>query len=152
MTEAARVRDLSAEDLAWMADREAEIFGTSAWSRIEIDRDYGSGLRRYRGIEEDGTLVGYAVYGFDGDSFHLLNLAVVPRARRRGNARALVEDFLAEARALGVSEVSLEVAVTNTGAIRLYQDYGFSIVRVRPRYYQPEDVDGVVMGLVLDGP
>lgn len=152
MTEAVEIRDLGLEDLEWMADREVEIFGASAWSRDEIYRDFGSGLRRYRGIEEGGGLVGYSVYGFDGDSFHLLNLAIVPDARQRGHGRALVGDFLSEARRLGAREVSLEVAITNSAAIRLYEGCGFSIVRIRPRYYQPGNVDGVVMGRALDGP
>ncbi|MBN2176916.1 MAG: GNAT family N-acetyltransferase [Demequinaceae bacterium] len=145
------IRDLGEADLDWLAEKEAEIFGAAAWSPAQIDQDFHSGLRRYRGIEESGVLLGYSVCGFDGDSFHLLNLAVVPGARRRGCARKLVDDFLDEARRLGVREVSLEVAVTNAAAIALYRGYGFAVVRTRPRYYQPEDVDGLVMGLALVG-
>jgi ribosomal-protein-alanine N-acetyltransferase len=148
----ARLRDLTEGDLDWMAEKEVEFFGSAAWSRAQIDQDYHSGLRRYRGVEEGGSLVGYAVHGYDGDSYHLMNLAVVPEARGRGHARALMDDFLAEARRLGVREVSLEVAVDNHAAIGLYQRYGFSVVRVRPRYYQPEDVDGLVLGLELYEP
>ncbi len=146
----ATIRDLAPEDLAWVAEREQEIFGNSAWSPGVIAADYASGFRRYRGIEEDGALVGYAVYGFDGDSFHLMNLAIVPDSRGRGLGRALMDDFLAEARRLGVREAFLEVAVTNDAALALYRAYGFTDVRVRRRYYQPEDVDGVVMSLRLD--
>ena len=146
-----RIRDLGEADLRWMADREVEIFGADAWSRAMIDEDYRSGFRRYRGVEEDGTLVGYSVYGFDGDSFHLFNLAVVPGARGRGHARALVEEFLSEARRCGAGDVSLEVAVTNDAAIGLYRSLGFAVVRVRPKYYQPQNVDGYVMGMPIGG-
>ncbi len=80
------LRDLAPEDLAWVAEREREIFGASAWSLRLIEDDFAHGFRRYRGIEVDGSLAGYAVYGFDGDAFHLMNLAIapaVPRARAR---------------------------------------------------------------------
>ncbi len=78
-----------------------------------------------------------------------MNLAVVPSARGQGLGRALMDDFLAEATRLGVDEACLEVAVTNEAALGLYRAYGFDDVRTRPRYYQPEDVDGVVMRLRL---
>lgn len=150
MSAAARfVRDLAESELDWMAECEVEVFGPAAWSRALIDVDFHSGLRRYRGVEEEDSLVGYAVYGEDGDSFHLMNLVIIPSARGRGHARALMDDFLEEARHRGVRAASLEVAATNVAAIGLYRSFGFSVIRIRPRYYQPEDVDGLVMGLEL---
>jgi ribosomal-protein-alanine N-acetyltransferase len=141
------VRDLTSEDLGWVADQERAIFGNSAWSPELIAADFAQGLRRYRGLHRDGALAGYAVYGFDGDAFHLMNLAVAPEARGEGLSHVLMEDFLAEARHLGVAEAWLEVAVTNDAALALYRSHGFEDVRVRRRYYQPEGVDALVMRL-----
>jgi ribosomal-protein-alanine N-acetyltransferase len=147
---ATSIRDLRPDDLAWVAEQEREIFGTSAWSPQLIANDYAHGFRRYRGIEVDGVLAGYAVYGFDGDAFHLMNIAVTPGARGKGLGRLLMEDFLAEARRLGVGEAWLEVAVTNDEALGLYREHGFEDVRVRRRYYQPEGTDAIVMRLSMD--
>ena len=141
--------DLDVADLAWVAARETEIFGLAAWSEELIRADFASGGKRYRGIREPDGLVGYAVYGFDGDAFSLLNLAVVPDHRKRGLARALMEDFLDDARELSVDAAWLEVAVTNDAAIALYRRFGFDDVRVRPRYYQPGDIDALVMRALL---
>ncbi len=143
----ARVRDLTSEDLGWVADQEKAIFGMSAWSPELIATDFASGFRRYRGLELDGALAGYAVYGFDGDAFHLMNVALASGARGEGHSHILMEDFLAEARRLGVAEVWLEVAVTNDAALALYRSHGFEDVRVRRRYYQPEGIDALVMRL-----
>lgn len=143
------IRDLSEADLPWMAEVERELFGASAWSRELITEDFLYGFTRYRGLEVNGVLVAYAVYGFDGDAFHLMNLAVVPEARRRGVARALMDDFLEEAGRLGAPDAWLEVAVTNEAALALYRAYGFEDVRIRRKYYQPEGVDAVVMRLPL---
>lgn len=146
------LRDLTEQDLAWMADSEREIFGPSAWSAQLIRDDYSFGGKRYRGVELGGELVAYAVYGYDGDAFHLMNLAVLPHARRRGLGRLIMRDLLAEAEHLGAPDVWLEVAVTNDAAIALYREYGFEDVRVRARYYQPENVDALVMRLRLRTP
>ncbi|MDN4478149.1 ribosomal protein S18-alanine N-acetyltransferase [Demequina sp. SYSU T00039] len=145
------IRDLTEADLPWMAEVERELFGASAWSRDLITEDFRYGLTRYRGLEVDGALAGYAVYGFDGDAFHLMNLAVVSAMRGRGLGRALVEDFMAEARRLGAPDAWLEVAVTNQVALALYRSYGFEDVRVRRKYYQPEGVDALVMRAQLTG-
>lgn len=145
MSGAVVLRDLEPEDLAWVGEQEQSIFGAAAWSPELIREDYKYGLKRYRGAERDGHLAGYAIYGFDGDAFHLMNIAVAQDARRAGVGRALVQDFLAEAERVGAHSVWLEVAVTNDAALALYREFGFHDVRVRKRYYQPGDIDAVVM-------
>ncbi len=145
MNRAVVLRDLEKEDLEWVAQQEQLIFGPAAWSAELIREDFTYGLKRYRGAERNGELAGYAIYGFDGDAFHLMNLAVTPDARRAGIGRALLEDFLAEAARVGAHAAWLEVAVTNAPALALYRDFGFHDVRVRKRYYQPGDIDAVVM-------
>ncbi|WP_062303358.1 ribosomal protein S18-alanine N-acetyltransferase [Demequina subtropica] len=145
------LRDLTEDDLPWMAEVESQLFGASAWSRELITQDYLYGFARYRGLEVDGALAGYAVYGYDGDAFHLMNLAVLPEVRGRGLGRALLEDFLAEARSEGVVDAWLEVAVDNDAALSLYRAHGFEDVRVRRKYYQPEGIDALVMRVALRG-
>lgn len=150
MTEPARasavlVRDLIEDDLDRVASLEREIFATSAWSPALIREEFLFGPSRWRGVDGASALAAYAVYGFEGDAFHLMNLAVAPESRGRGLGLALMQDFLAEARRLEVPDVWLEVAVTNEVALALYRAHGFEDVRVRRRYYQPEGIDALVM-------
>ncbi len=140
-----RLRDLRESDIPWMAGMERDLFGASAWSESLISEDFRYGGRRYRCVGIDGEPVAYAVYGFDGDAFSLMNLAVAPAHRREGIARLIMDDLLDEARGLGVPEVWLEVSVENQAALALYRAYGFEDVRVRRKYYQPEGVDALVM-------
>lgn len=139
------LRDLTRADLPWVGEQEKVIFGASAWSDALIREDFAYGGKRYRGAELDGELAGYAVYGYDGDAFHLMNIAVVPEARGRGLGRALMDDFLADAATVGAPHAWLEVSVANAAALALYRSYGFEDVRIRPRYYQPENEDALVM-------
>jgi ribosomal-protein-alanine N-acetyltransferase len=145
-----RLRDLDEDDLAWLAQQEHIIFGPAAWSVGLIREDWRYGTNRYRGIEVGGDLAGYAIYGFEGDAFHLMNLAVTPEHRREGLAKVLMDDFLAEARSFHAPDVWLEVAVDNAAAHGLYEAYGFDLVRVRRKYYQPGDIDALVMRRVMD--
>ncbi|MDN4480875.1 ribosomal protein S18-alanine N-acetyltransferase [Demequina muriae] len=146
------IRDLREDDLDRVAELEREIFGSSAWSPALVREDFRFGASRWRGADGEESLAAYAVYGFEGDAFHLMNLAVAPEARGRRLGAALMADFMAEARRLEVREAWLEVAVTNEVALALYRAHGFEDVRVRRRYYQPEGLDALVMRVRLDDP
>jgi ribosomal-protein-alanine acetyltransferase len=78
----------------------------------------------------------------DGD---IQTIAVAPGARRQGLGRALMLTLLHEARRRGITAVFLEVRADNPGAQALYRMLGFEEIGVRPHYYQPDDVDAVVM-------
>lgn len=77
-------------------------------------------------------LLGRAIAG----EAELLTLAVDPAARRQGLARALVQDFLAEARARAAESAFLEVAEANAPARALYAAAGFAQAGRRRGYYR----------------
>ncbi|MBV2358744.1 ribosomal protein S18-alanine N-acetyltransferase [Thalassococcus sp. CAU 1522] len=66
----------------------------------------------------------------------ILTIAVHPEARRRGIARALVNDFLRDAAARGIDSVFLEVAAGNDAALGLYRACGFAEIARRADYYR----------------
>jgi ribosomal protein S18 acetylase RimI-like enzyme len=57
---------------------------------------------------------------------------------------------MAEARERGARHLMLEVRADNLPAQRLYERMGFGLVRTRRRYYQPDDVDALVMRVDLE--
>jgi [ribosomal protein S18]-alanine N-acetyltransferase len=69
------------------------------------------------------------------DEAEILTLAVEPRARRQGVARALLTNALAEARGRGARAMLLEVSVSNAAARALYDRAGFVEVGRRLCYY-----------------
>ncbi len=139
------IRDVAEGDVERIIEIEQEVFGRSAWSPGLVREQFRYGFSRWRGVDGPDALAAYAIYGFDGDAFHLMNLVVEPESRGRGVGAALMADFMAEARRLGAAEAWLEVAVTNDAALALYRQFGFEDVRVRSRYYQPEGLDALVM-------
>jgi ribosomal-protein-alanine N-acetyltransferase len=84
------------------------------------------------------------------DEIHVLNVATTPSMRRRGFARALMDEVLSYAAAERIRIVILEVRRSNRAAIKLYRGLGFTALGVRPRYYADNDEDAVEMILALD--
>jgi len=85
-----------------------------------------------------------------GGEGEILTLAVLPGARRRKIASALLAAALEEASARGARAVFLEVAADNDGARALYAAHGFFVVARRARYYRRasgERADALVMRL-----
>lgn len=93
----------------------------------------------------DGEVVGYAVSWTVLDEAELGNIAVAPEARRQGVAQRLLSATIERMRAQDVSEIYLEVRVSNEGAQRLYERNGFVEVGRREAYYSKPVEDALVM-------
>ncbi|MBL3687394.1 ribosomal-protein-alanine N-acetyltransferase [Leucobacter zeae] len=145
-----RLRAATAADLDAVWGIESSVFGAEAWSRGMMLDELTADHRAYRVLETaDGSVVGYAgllAVGSEGD---IQTIAVAPEARGEGLGRLLMEALLTEAGSRGVREVFLEVRADNPVAQSLYESLGFEGIAVRPRYYQPDDVDAIVMRLEL---
>ena len=89
--------------------------------------------------------VGFLVSWIVHDELHVLNLATSPEWRRRGVAAALLAEAFSRARGCRCTLATLEVRRSNEGALLLYEAEGFRRVGIRPRYYQEEGEDAVVM-------
>ncbi len=97
--------------------------------------------------EVEGRIVGYVMTRVEyGPGYvvpepmvrkgHIVSIAVLPEFRRRGIGTRLMEEAMRVLRDVyGCKEVYLEVRVSNTPAIRLYEKLGFRKVRVIPMYY-----------------
>jgi ribosomal-protein-alanine N-acetyltransferase len=93
---------------------------------------------------------GFLVAWHVADELHVLNVAVAPSLRRRGLARALMDEALAYAAGERVRIVLLEVRRSNRPAIKLYRALGFTALGVRAAYYADNDEDAIEMILALD--
>jgi ribosomal-protein-alanine acetyltransferase len=145
------VRLATADDLDAVMAIERPVFGHEAWSDEMMRRDMSDANCYYLVGELVGTgkVVGYAgllcAHGSgEGD---IQTIAVSPLARGRGLARVMMVDLIAEAGRRGASRLFLEVRADNPIAIGLYRNLDFREVGVRAGYYQPDNVDAVVMRL-----
>src|SRR5919201_3052510 len=90
-------------------------------------------------------VVGYAGMISYGEEAHVTNVAVHPQHQRKKIASRLLHDLLVNAIEMGATAVSLEGRVSNRGAQRLYDRFGFHPVGVRKNYYQELQEDALIM-------
>lgn len=95
--------------------------------------------------EQSGELVGYLVISRYVDAWHVMNVAVAPAHRRRGIARRLLAHLFAETASDERRGYTLEVRVSNEGAIKLYESLGFVGRGVRRGYYTDNREDALIM-------
>jgi ribosomal-protein-alanine N-acetyltransferase len=69
------------------------------------------------------------------DEAEILTIGVLPRLRRQGLARALLQAGMRKAAELGATTMFLEVDTGNQAARALYAAAGFAQVGLRPGYY-----------------
>jgi ribosomal-protein-alanine N-acetyltransferase len=138
------VRRLAYSDLPAVISIERRSF-PAPWSLamfvLELSKPSGICLAAV----EDGELLGYLVCSRYDRIWHLMNVAVAPERRRRGVARRLISQLIEEGG--GRLPFTLEVRVSNNEAIAMYEGIGFRSAGVRPRYYQDNGEDALIMWL-----
>jgi N6-L-threonylcarbamoyladenine synthase/ribosomal-protein-alanine N-acetyltransferase len=152
-----QLRRAHAEDLDGIMQLETSIFVTDAWSPEMMARDISDPSCYYLVAfppDEPARIVGYAGLlaprgAHEGD---IQTIAVAEEARGHGLGRTLMLSLIGEARKRGAREAFLEVRADNPQAQRLYRRLGFQELGIRKGYYQPDNVDALVMRLQIPEP
>lgn len=109
----------------------------------------GRPRRSYIVAEQSSTVVGYAGVDCGGEVADVMTIAVAPAAQGQGLGAVLMHWLIAQARRAGAELLMLEVRADNAVAQRLYSTTGFAKLSVRRKYYQPGDVDALIMRMHL---
>jgi len=146
------IRPLRWWDVEALLPLERELFGPTAWTAEAFWSELAQPSRWYVAVEgEDGELLGYAGLLVSAPDADVQTLAVAPAAQGRGLGARLLAALVDQAAARGATAVLLEVRADNPRAVSLYLRGGFEQIAVRRRYYQPGDVDALVMRHRLAG-
>ncbi|USA05279.1 GNAT family N-acetyltransferase [Streptomyces lydicamycinicus] len=150
-------------DIAPVLELERELFPEDAWSPgmfwSELAHARGpSATRRYlvaelevpprRGADEGrraGRLVGYGGLAAVDGTGDIQTIATARDQWGSGLGARLLTELLGAATDFECHEVLLEVRVDNLRAQRLYERFGFEPIGFRRGYYQPGNVDALVM-------
>jgi [ribosomal protein S18]-alanine N-acetyltransferase len=109
--------------------------------------------------EEDHELIGYIMsrievglsnFGLGGliRKGHVVSIAVMPQARRKGVAAALLNAAMAGMCNYKAKQIYLEVRVTNEAGVNLYKKLGLETMRTITGYYSDGE-DAYVMSKKL---
>jgi ribosomal-protein-alanine N-acetyltransferase len=145
------LRELEWTDLETLAALERSLFADDAWSVETWWAELAGRPRRdyVVAVGPDGTIAGYAGLDVTGDAADIMTIATAPAHQGHGIGRLLLDELVRRARLHGAEALLLEVRSDNTAARSLYDRNGFDVISVRRRYYQPGDVDALVMRRLL---
>ena len=144
MKTAIDIRALTLADLDDIESIEQRAYDTP-WSRSMFAGELAKPASLCLGAFEGEELAGYLVVSRYVDAWHIMNIAVSPDFRRRGIATALLERLFELTDDRSRRGYTLEVRVTNSGAIRLYERLGFAARGIRRGYYTDNREDALIM-------
>ena len=119
------------------------------WGEGQLLSELESPAARLFVAEDEGDVLGFAVFQLAAGEASLYALNVDPAARRKGVGAALLEGALAALKAEGADQCFLEVRAANAPALALYRRLGFASAGVRRGFYRDPPDDAVVMTLTL---
>ena len=138
------LRRLDPDDLDTVEAIERASYPTP-WSRTMFAAELRKPSALALGAYVGGELVGFAFVSRYVDAWHVMNVAVSPEYRRRGIATELLERLFEITAGDQRRGYTLEVRVSNLGAIRLYEQLGFQSRGIRRGYYTDNREDALIM-------
>lgn len=152
-----QLRRATADDLDDIMALETALFANDAWSRETMRAELGDRNGYYLVAfppGEPSRIDGYAGLRapLRAQQADIQTIGVAPASRRQGLGRVFMLRLIDEARDRGAGEIFLEVRADNPGAQALHESLGFDEIAVRPKYYQPDGVDAIIMRLTIPEP
>jgi ribosomal-protein-alanine N-acetyltransferase len=138
------IRPLALADLNAIEQIERRSYPTP-WSRSMFAGELAKPTSLCLGAFEDDQLAGYLIISRYVDAWHVMNIAVAPQFRRRGIATALLQKLFEQTEDGSRRGYTLEVRVSNEGAIKLYERLGFTARGTRRGYYTDNREDALIM-------
>lgn len=140
------IRRMQPSDVDNVIAIEKKAYGEHHWSKESFLNELSNELARYNcAFDEDGNLLGYSGCWQILEEVHITNIAVTPEFRRQKIGEKLLKRIIDECYENMAKYITLEVRVSNTPAINLYEKYGFKSLGVRKGYYQNNNEDALIM-------
>ena len=135
---------MTKEDIPYIAELEKECF-SSPWTENGLIQELGNDNAIFFTAKKNGELIGYMGMHCVLDECYIANVAVSRLQRRQGAGRCLLRYAEERARERKCSFISLEVRVSNEGAIGLYLSEGYERVGERKNFYTAPTENALIM-------
>lgn len=142
------VRKCKYEDILSVSEIEKECFKGEAWSYGTLASAFENPSYIMLVAEEGDEIIGYGCITCAMESCDLENVVVAEAYRRGGVGSAILTELISAANERGAEKMFLEVRVSNSAAMKMYLNFGFSGVYARTRYYSDGE-DCLVMSKVI---
>ena len=118
---------------------------SAPWSEASVAGELDNPLSVWLICEDQGRVLGYVGSQTVLDETDMMNIAVLPEARRAGIGERLILSLIELLKDRGSRSLALEVRASNTPAISLYKKLGFLQVGRRPNYYRSPREDALIL-------
>ena len=136
---------MTEEHISAVAMLEKECFGECAWSEASLRESLEVDGASFFVAIKNGDVAGYVGMNTVLDEGYITNVAVSNKFRRKGVADSLISRLDECMEQKNLSFISLEVRVSNTPAISLYEKNGYKNVGVRKNFYRLPTEDAYIM-------
>ena len=140
----AHIRRMQVADLPRVVEIERACFG-ERWTLASFQNELSNSASTYFVVLEDDQIVGYAGYWLILEEAHITTIGVDPAYQRRGLGELMMLDLVEHAAQHGARWVTLEVRLSNVGAQKMYEKFGFTSLGRRKGYYQDNNEDALIM-------
>ena len=144
------VRLATMDDVEQIYNIEVDCFSIP-WSLESIQHELeNSDKKFYVVIEDEDRLIGYGGAWLVADEGQITNIAVRKDYRRDGYGAMINRKIVKECFKRGMTEIFLEVRISNLAALALYRRLGFAVKGLRKDYYSEPTEDAYIMSLVKE--
>lgn len=109
-------------------------------SFVSLENDLKSNNNVFFMAIQNGKALGYIAFETLYDHIDITSIAVYENYRHMGIATLLLNRVIAMCTKKNYTSIFLEVRVSNTPAIKLYEKLGFNKIHIRPNYYKTKDL------------
>lgn len=125
---------------------EQKAYGDHHWSKDSFYGELSNELAHYySAFDLNDNLIGYIGAWQMFEECHITTLAVALELKRKKIGEALLVNLIEDCLKNEIKYITLEVRVSNTAAISLYEKYGFKSLGTRKGYYQNNNEDALIM-------
>ncbi len=118
-------------------------------SKTSVIEDFNNNTTIYFVYKLNNKIIGYIAASLLYDHVDILSVLVDEGSTRNGIASTLLYTLLDEVKKLQISDVFLEVRVTNIPAQKLYEKFGFEKINIRKKYYTDNQEDALIYKLSI---
>ena len=135
---------MTKDDIHDIAQIEKECFA-DPWSEDALSAELSNENAVFLTAKIQGKVAGYIGVHTVLDESYIANVAVGSDFRRQGIASALLDSAEEKVRERNCSFISLEVRVSNTPAIKLYEKHGYISQGERKNFYSHPTENALIM-------
>ena len=136
------LRAVAVNDLDQIIVLEHQLF-SSPWSKEDYLYELSSNPYAKYYVLEDDKIIGYVGMWITYETAQITTIGIAKERQGQGLSKLLMNKVDGETR--DCEAITLEVRVSNTRAIRLYESYGFRKEAIRKDYYLDNHEDAYLM-------